>query len=92
MAFNLLIDVVGWMGVAGLLLAYVLVSTKKIEGDSVPYQVLNLLGAVFLTVNSFYYGAYPSVGVNVVWIGIAVYALVRVGFRSPGGRGPGDGG
>jgi hypothetical protein len=86
MASNLPIDVVGWMGVAGLLLAYALVSTKRIEGDSVPYQVLNLLGAVFLIVNSFYYGAYPSVGVNVVWIGIAVYALVRA--KSPsGGRG-----
>ncbi len=87
MASNLLIDVMGWVGVAGLLLAYVLVSTKRIEGDSAPYQVLNLLGAAFLIVNSFYYGAYPSVGVNVVWIGIAIYALVRVRFPSPGGKG-----
>jgi hypothetical protein len=84
MAPNFLIDVVGWVGVAGLLLAYVLVSTKRIEGDSVPYQALNLLGAALLIVNSFYYGAYPSVGVNVVWIGIAIYALMRVKFPSSG--------
>ncbi|HDQ73129.1 MAG TPA: hypothetical protein ENN19_13715 [Chloroflexi bacterium] len=72
-----LIDVAGWAGVVSLLAAYVLVSTKRIEGDSVLYQALNLVGAGLLIVNSFFYGAFPSVGINVVWIGIAVYALVR---------------
>ena len=76
MVNNILVDVVGWLGVATLLIAYVLVSTKRIEGDSVIYQVLNLVGAALLIVNSFYYGAFPSVGVNVVWVGIAIYTLV----------------
>jgi hypothetical protein len=74
---NFLIDVVGWVGVAALLVAYVLVSTKRMEGDSMGYQLLNMAGAALLIANSFYYGAYPSVGVNVIWIGIAVFALVR---------------
>jgi hypothetical protein len=33
-------------------------------------------------VNSFFYGAYPSVGINVVWIGIGAYALVRAWRKS----------
>ena len=65
-----------------VLLAYALVSTGKLEGDSFAYQLLNLAGAAFLIVNSSYYGAYPSVGVNVVWIGIAVFALVKARLRS----------
>jgi len=73
----MLVDVAGWMGVVALLVAYGLVSTKRIEGDSVVYQMLNLVGAGLLIANSFYYGAYPSVGINVIWIGIAVYALWR---------------
>lgn len=77
MGENLLIDVTGWLGVIGLLMAYGLVSTKRIEGDSVMYQSLNIVGAGLLIVNSFFYGAYPSVGINVVWIGIGTYALVR---------------
>jgi len=77
MVDNFLIDVVGWVGVAALLAAYVLVSTKRMEGDSMGYQLLNLAGAALLIANSFYYGAYPSVGVNVMWIGVAVFALVR---------------
>lgn len=74
---NLLIDIVGWIGVAGVLIAYALVSTKRIKVDSAWYQALNVLGAGLLMVNSFYYGAYPSVGVNIVWVGIAIYALAR---------------
>ena len=76
MTNNILVDIVGWLGVATLLIAYVLVSTKRMEGDSVMYQVLNLVGAALLIVNSFYYGAFPSVGVNVLWVGIAIYTLV----------------
>jgi hypothetical protein len=81
---NLLIDMIGWLGVAGLLTAYGLVSAKKLAGDSAVYQWLNLLGAGLLIVNSFYYGAFPSVGINVVWITIAVYTLVNRGLASKG--------
>ena len=77
MGGDLLVDVTGWIGVVALLVAYGLVSTKRMEGDSVAYQALNAVGAALLIVNSFYYGAYPSVGINVIWIGIAVYALGR---------------
>jgi hypothetical protein len=77
MTYDLLSDILGWVGAVLLLGAYALVSTRRLEGDSVTYQLLNLLGSALLIVNSFYYGAYPSVGVNVVWIGIAVFAIVR---------------
>ena len=74
---TILIDILGWLGVALFLVAYALVSTKKLEGDSVIYQAMNILGGVLLVTNSFYYHALPSVGVNVAWIGIAIFALTR---------------
>lgn len=74
---KILIDIFGWSGVVALLAAYILVSTRKLEGDSVPYQALNLGGSALLIVNSFYFGALPSVGVNAVWICIAIFALLR---------------
>jgi hypothetical protein len=82
MSVSLLVDVVGWLGAFLLLAAYALVSARKLEGDSFRYQVLNILGAIFLITNSFYYGAFPSVTVNVVWIGIAVYTIVQKGVRA----------
>jgi hypothetical protein len=45
--------------------------------DAISYQALNLVGAAFLLVNSIFLGAYPSVGINVIWIGIAVLAIIR---------------
>jgi hypothetical protein len=77
MGNNFIIDVFGWGGVVVLLIAYGLISTKKLEGDSFVYQFLNLAGSALLIINSFYYGAYPSVSVNVVWIGIAIFTLTR---------------
>ena len=72
-----LIDITGWLGVALLLAAYALVSARKLEGDSVIYQLMNILGGILLIANSFYFHAMPSVGVNVAWIGIAIFALTR---------------
>jgi hypothetical protein len=36
---------------------------------------MNIVGAGLITVNSYVNNALPSVGLNVVWIGIAVYGL-----------------
>ena len=69
------INVLGWIGAAVLLYAYWLVSTQKTRGNSTTYQGMNLLGAILVLVNSSYYGAYPSVGVNAAWIAIGAYAL-----------------
>jgi hypothetical protein len=71
------INVLGWIGAAGLLSAYWLVSTHRAAGSSRTYQGMNLLGATLVLVNSLYYGAYPSVGVNAAWIVIGAYALAR---------------
>ncbi len=71
------VDLLGWAGAIVLLSAYALVSVKRLEGNSTQYQVLNLVGGALLIVNTFYYGAYPSTLVNLVWIGIAIATLVR---------------
>ncbi len=90
MEHNLVVDIIGWAGAVVLLSAYGLVSTKKLEGDSVPYQLLNLAGGLLLIVNTVYYGAYPSSTVNLIWSLIAILTLGRgwwAGRRTAGGRG-----
>lgn len=77
MTFNSLLDILGWIGAIAVLAAYALVSINKIQGDGISYQALNLVGAALLLVNSLFYGALPSVGVNVIWIGIAILAIIR---------------
>jgi len=68
-------DAIGWVGAAALLVAYAMVSHKKLEGDSATYQLLNISGSLLLAANTIFYGAYPSTFVNVIWIGIAVFSI-----------------
>jgi hypothetical protein len=74
---SLLINIIGWLGALMLLLAYILVSTGKLAGDSFIYQALNLLGSACLLTNAYHFGAYPSVGVNSIWIGIAFFTIIK---------------
>jgi hypothetical protein len=79
---KLSVDVVGWLGAGLLLLAYGLVSFKKLRADSGYYQLLNAVGSSFLIVNTIYYRAYPSAFVNLIWIIIAGVATYHVRSRS----------
>ncbi len=72
---EVLVDIVGWIGAIALLVAYALISARRVEGDSTSYQSLNLVGSVLLIVNTVYYRAYPSAFLNLVWGAIAVYAI-----------------
>jgi hypothetical protein len=81
MDITLFINLIGWIGSAAVLLAYALVSSKRVQGDSVAYQVLNLFGSVCLLINTIYWGAYPSSFVNIVWTGIALFALIGIARR-----------
>ena len=77
MSTELLVDIIGWAGAGALLVGYGLVSADRLTGTSLGYQALNVLGSLGLIVNSFYYGAFPSFGLNIVWIGIGLFALWR---------------
>lgn len=72
-----IIDIIGWTGTILYLLAYGLVSAKKIESDSWTYQGMNLVAGTMLIINTLYLRAYPSVGLNIAWVGIAVVTLAN---------------
>ncbi len=81
--FPIFIDAIGWIGAVLVLIAYGLLSVKWMEGNTLSYQALNAAGAVMLVINSYYLGAYPSVGVNAAWVGIAAITLFRNWWRGP---------
>jgi hypothetical protein len=72
-----IIDILGWIGSVEVIVAYGLNSYQKLTSDSNVFQLLNLTGAIFLIVNTIYYGAYPSTFINIVWVVIAAVALIR---------------
>jgi hypothetical protein len=72
------IDIAGWTGAALILGAYGLISAGKMQPRSALYQWMNIVGAIALMLNSGWHGAWPSVGLNIVWLGIGVVALRRI--------------
>jgi hypothetical protein len=68
-------DAIGWAGAAALLVAYAMVSSKKLEGNSTAYQFLNIIGSLLLAANTIFYRAYPSSFVYLIWAGIAVFSI-----------------
>jgi formate hydrogenlyase subunit 3/multisubunit Na+/H+ antiporter MnhD subunit len=70
-----LVEVIGWAGAVLILAAYALLSGGKLRADSLTYQLMNILGAAGFVVNSGWNGALPSAVMNLVWIGIGIYAV-----------------
>ena len=77
----MLVDVAGWIGMALLIGAYALVTTGRILGPSLRFQLMNLVGGALLMVNSAWYGAWPSAALNLVWVVIGTTGLVRARLR-----------
>jgi hypothetical protein len=77
---DVLVEAVGWVGAAALLLAYGLLSSGRLAAG-VAYQMLNLGGSVALAANAVYHRALPSAAVNVVWLVIGVAALRSLAAR-----------
>ena len=78
----IVVNVVGWMGMALLISAYALVTTGRVLGPSLTFQLMNLFGGAFLMLNSAYYSAWPSAALNLVWVVVGLVGLERARLRS----------
>lgn len=76
------VEIAGWSGAGVLLVAYALVSLRRLRGDGVLFQIMNILGAAGIALHSGTNRAWASVVVNLVWIAIGLVALARRAARS----------
>lgn len=74
---KLFVEIFGWLAAAIILVAYGLLSAGRLSGRSALYHTMNIVGAAGFVLNSGYNGAFPSAVMNVIWMGIGVYGLVR---------------
>lgn len=75
---TLLIEASGWAGALLILAAYALLTSGRVTAKSSLYQWLNVFGAIGLIINGVANKALPSAGLNIVWLGIGLFALWRV--------------
>ena len=80
---DFLIDILGWSGSLSVVLAYGLNMYQKIRSDSLLFYSLNIVGGIFLILYSVNKAAYANTLVNVVWVVIAIPAIIRLLRRTP---------
>ena len=72
-------DIIGWVGMVLVLLAYILLSTNKIKNGYL-YQILNFVAAALMAVGLYPKNAWFSFTLQVIWGIVAIIAIVK--FKS----------
>lgn len=73
----MIFDIFGWIGMILVLVAYMLLSTNKIENGKL-YQILNLIASIFMAIGLFPKKAWFSFTLQVIWGFIAIIALIKI--------------
>jgi hypothetical protein len=76
--YEIFVEIIGWIASILIVGAFALNSFGKIASTSKLYQLANLVGGIFFIINTVYHQAYPSAFVNVVWVIIAISALLKL--------------
>lgn len=72
-----LTEIIGWIGTVLIVGAYFLNINGKIKSTAVPYIVANLVGGVLFSIYTYAHRTYPNMVVNLVWVVIAIAALLK---------------
>jgi hypothetical protein len=70
-------DLIGWIGMIMVLIAYVLLSTNKIKNGYL-YQILNLIAGICMAIGLFPKNAWFSFTLQVIWSLVAVWSIVKM--------------
>lgn len=71
-------DWVGYVGVAMVLLAFLLLQAHKLHGNGLVYQLMNIFGALGVML-SLIFGSFnaPAFVMEVAWAAVGIYGVLR---------------
>lgn len=73
----MIFDILGWLGMILVLLAYALLSINKIK-NGITYQILNLLAAIFMAIGLLPKNAWFSFTLQIMWGLIAIASIIKI--------------
>ena len=73
----MIFDILGWIGMVLVLIAYGLLSANKISNGKT-YQILNILASVFMAIGLLPKNAWFSFALQVAWAIIGVVAIIKI--------------
>lgn len=72
-------DIMGWIGMVLVLIAYILLSTNKIK-NGILYQILNLLAGIFMAIALFPKNAWFSFTLQIIWSIVAIISVIKIKY------------
>jgi hypothetical protein len=72
---SILYEVLGWVGMACVIIAFGLNSLEKLAANTLSYILLNGIGSAFLIINCYHNKAIPPMVLNIIWLSIALISL-----------------
>ncbi len=74
-------DIIGSIGVATIIITYVLLQTGRIRSESLLYSVLNGLGAGMIAFSLLYNFNFSAFVVESLWVLISIYGIAKYFLR-----------
>ena len=68
-------DILGTIGVAIIILTYVLLQIERLRSDQLAYSLLNAIGAALILVSLYFDFNLPSVVVEFFWLVISLFGI-----------------
>jgi Na+/pantothenate symporter len=76
---SIFIEIIGYIGTILCISAYFLNVRGRLDASSPYYLAANVVGGIFLVINSVYHWALPSAIENSIWALVALVGLMKVG-------------
>jgi hypothetical protein len=70
-------DILGSLGVAIIILTYVLLQIERVRSDQLIYSLLNAIGALLILVSLYFDYNFPSVVVEFFWLVISLFGIAK---------------
>jgi hypothetical protein len=74
-------DIVGTIGVAVIIITYVLLQVEKIRSEQITYSILNAAGASLILVSLYFDFNFPSFIVEFFWLLISLFGIGKYLLR-----------
>jgi len=72
-------DIMGWIGMVLVLIAYILLSTNRIK-NGILYQILNLFAGIFMAIGLFPKNAWFSFTLQIIWSIVAIISVIKIKY------------
>lgn len=74
-------DILGTLGVAVIILAYILLQIGRLRSDQLAYSLMNAVGATLILISLYYDFNFPSFVVEFFWLIISLFGIGKYSLK-----------